>query len=237
MPRTIQATVDSDITDELLARLGSIDGVTGLLVHRGASVQPQGDVLVVQATNEASRAVLERLSELDADRLQSIESAEPSSRIAREYQNGLDRESNETIWEEMASLLRRDTNLSANYLLLMFLSGMVAAVGLWTDTVHIVVGAMVIAPGFEPLLRIPFGLIGGPRVLASRGVLSSVVGYLLLALGAALAALLLAAVDPSRSADLHSREWVGYWSQVTATGVLTAIVGGAAGAVIVTAQR
>lgn len=237
MPRTIQATVDSDITDELLARLGSIDGVTGLLVHRGASVQPQGDVVVVQATNEASRAVLERLSELDADRLQSIESAEPSSRIAREYQNGLDRESNETIWEEMASLLRRDTNLSANYLLLMFLSGMVAAVGLWTDTVHIVVGAMVIAPGFEPLLRIPFGLIGGPRVLASRGVLSSVVGYLLLVLGAAVAALLLAAVDPSRSADLHSREWVGYWSQVTATGVLTAIVGGAAGAVVVTAQR
>lgn len=237
MPRTIQATVDSDITDELLARLGSIEGVTGLLVHHGASVQPQGDVIVVQATNEASRAVLERLSELDADRLQSIESMEPSSRIAREYQNGLDRESNETIWEEMASLLRRDTNLSANYLLLMFLSGMIAAVGLWTDTVHIVVGAMVIAPGFEPLLRIPFGLIGGPRVLASRGVLSSVVGYLLLVLGAAVAAHLLAAVDPSRSADLHSREWVGYWSQVTATGVLTAIIGGAAGAVVVTAQR
>ncbi len=63
------------------------------------------------------------------------------------------------------------------------------------------------------------------------------VGYLLLVLGAAVAAHLLAAVDPSRSADLHSREWVGYWSQVTATGVLTAIIGGAAGAVVVTAQR
>lgn len=39
-----------------------------------------------------------------------------------------------------------------------------------------VIGAVVIAPGFEPLLRMSFGLVAGPHILAPRGLLSSVTG-------------------------------------------------------------
>ncbi len=96
---------------------------------------------------------------------------------------------------------------------------------------------MVIAPGFEPLLRIPFGFIGGPRVLASRGLTSTVTGYLSLALGGAITLLLLHLVDPSTSTDLDARSWVQYWSSVTGSGIVLALIAGAAGAVVVTAQR
>lgn len=173
-----------------LERVKGLDGVIGLALQRGISLDPPGDVIIIRATNDGARAVLAALDALGGHRWGAILTSEPRSLIARPYQNGIDRESNETIWEEMAFLLRRETNLSANYLALMALSGSVAAVGLWTDTLHIVVGAMVIAPGFEPLLRIPFGLIGGPRALASHGLRSTVAGYLLLALGAALGAVL-----------------------------------------------
>lgn len=237
MPRTIEVTLSSDKTESLINRLKEIEGVTGLALQRGASLRPAGDVVTIQTTNDGARTVLKNLAELDVLSGGSVRTTEPRSLMSPPYQNGIDRESNETIWEEMASLLRRDTNLSANYLLLMSFAGAVAAIGLWTDTLHIVVGAMVIAPGFEPLLRVPFGFIGGPRVLASRGLSSTIGGYLALALGAALTLLILMMIDAERTSNLETRSWVRYWSSVTSSGVLLSLVAGAAGAVTVTAQR
>ena len=237
MPRTIEIALSPDKTDPLLERLQGLETVTGLSLQRGASLDPPGDIITAEATNEGTRAVLDLVAQMDVLQGGSVRTTEPRSLLSPPYQNGIEKESNETIWEEMAFLLRRDTNMSVNYLSLMALSGGVAAVGLWTDTLHIVIGAMVIAPGFEPLLRIPFGFVAGPRVLASRGLLSSVVGYLLLALGAALTLLLLQAIDLGQPADLEARSWVRYWSEVTPSGALLSFLAGLAGAMVVTAQR
>lgn len=237
MPRTIEVSVASEKTGTLLARLEGTDGVAGLTVQRGASIQPPGDVVTIQATNGGTRGVLDLLDDLDVQSGGSVQTSEPRSLISESHRNGLDRESNETIWEEMAFLLRRDTNVSANYLALMACAGGIAAAGLWTNTLHIVIGAMVIAPGFEPLLRLPFGLVAGPRVLASRGAASTAAGYLALMLGGALALVTLRALDPGGSAELEARSWIRYWSQVTASGALVALIAGTAGALTVTAQR
>ncbi len=237
MPRVIEVAVSPQKTDALIEQLRDLDGVVGLGLQRGASLDPQGDVVTIHATNDGTRNVLDLLVEMRVTEGGSIQTSQPRSLISPQYQNGIDRESNETIWEEMAFLLRLDTNLAANYLLLMALSGGVAAVGLWTNTLHIVIGAMVIAPGFEPLLRIPFGLVAGPRVLASRGLTSTLAGYGSLAVGAAITLLVLRLVDPGTSTDLETRSWVRYWSSVTGSGVVLSLIAGAAGAVVVTAQR
>jgi hypothetical protein len=155
LPRTIDITLSPGKTDILLDRVKAIDGVTGVALQRGASLDPSGDIVTLAATNDGTRAVLNLIDELDVVDGGSVRTSAPLSLISPPYQNGLDRESNETIWEEMAFLLRRDTNLSTNYLLLMALAGAVAAIGLWTNTLHIVVGAMVIAPGFEPCCARP----------------------------------------------------------------------------------
>ncbi len=237
MPRTVQVALPPPMTDAALDRLKGMDGVVGLALQRGASLDPPGDIVMIQATTDGTRAVLRVLAELGAADGWSVLTSEPRSLLAPPYQNHLQEESNEAIWEEMAFLLRRETNLAVNYLALMAISGAIAAVGLWTDTLHVVVGAMVVAPGFEPLLRIPFGLVAGPRTLASRGLWSTLAGYLALALGAFLALLVLRVVDSERSTDLASRHWVGYWSRVTGTDLLLASVAGLAGAFSVVAQR
>lgn len=237
MPRTIEVAISSDKTEELINKLGGLNGVVGLALQRGSSIEPPGDILTINATNDATRTVLSILADQNVLDGGSILTSELRSLINRKYQNGIDRESNETIWDEMAFLLRRETNLSVNYLLLMALSGSIAAVGLWTNTLHIVIGAMVIAPGFEPLIRLPFDWIGGPGVLASRGLISTISGYLILAVGAALTLMLLQVVDSSASIDLTARSWVQYWSTVTWNGLILAILAGAAGAVTVSAQR
>ncbi len=237
MPRIIAVTLSSEKTGPLIEQIQALEDVVGISLQRDGSLDPPGDIVTIATNNEGVRdifKVLDAFKVLDGG---SVTTSEPRSLISPPHQDSIDTETNETVWDEMASLLRQDTNFSGNFLMLMALAGAVAAAGLWTNTVHIVVGAMLIAPGFEPLLRIPFGFIGGPRSLATRGLLASLSGYACLALGAGLTFVFLRWVDASQSPDLHTRSWVEYWSHVTPTGVLVAIVGGVTGAVVITTQR
>lgn len=237
MPRSIEITVPPDKTQLLIDRLSGLEGLVGLSLHRGVSLQPPGDVVGIQVSTDALQQVFRHFDALGLPKDGTIVTSEPSSLVAPGYKNGIDRETNEAAWEEIISLLRRETNLSVNYLTLMALAGAVAAAGLWTDTLHIVIGAMVIAPGFEPLVRIPLGLIGGPRISTLRGLLSTVVGYVFLVMGAVICTLALRLLDPNGLVDLAARSWIDYWSSVTPAGVIVSLCAGAAGTAVVAAQR
>ncbi len=237
MPRSIELSVSPDKTAALLDRVAGLDGVVGIALQRGASLRPAGDVLTIRATNDGCRSVFRVLSELDILAEGSVVTSEPYCLVSSQGQGSLEHESNEAGWEEMASMLRRETNPSNNFMLLMFLAGGIAAGGLWTNTLHLVIGAMTIAPGFEPLLRMPFGLITGMGGIVRYGATGTVIGYGLLALGGAIALLVLRAVDAGGPADLEANSWVRYWTSVSPTGVVVALLAGAAGAAVVSIYR
>ena len=237
MPRSIEIAVSAEMADSIVQCINEIDGVVGLSRQRNASIDPPGDVLTIQTTNDASRPVFKALERLGVQHAGTILTSELSCLISRTHQEKIDSESNETVWDEMASLLRLDTNIDFNYLALMFLAGAIAAVGLWADKLHLVIGAMVIAPAFEPLIRIPFGLVSGLRSLAKRGMKSGLVGYLMLIMGAGMAALVLQWIDPKSNMVLEGQTWVSYWSSFTSTGIFVSVLGAAAGAVVVCGLR
>lgn len=236
MPRVVEITSDSRHTDELVAGVAALDGVVSVSVSRGASVHPRGDVVQVTASNVAARRILRRFSPAVDEGIVSIVFSEPQSVVSRDSE-AVDRESNEGTIEDVASELRKEANPELNFLVLMVLAGSIAAAGLWAGDLHIVVGAMIVAPAFEPLLRLPFGLICGARESVLRGALATAAGYTGLALGAALTLLVVqgAGVDPT--GDLGDRALVEYWSTVSGVGILVAVVAGAAGVMTVTAGR
>lgn len=236
MSRTIQVALPEEKTDVLVAELSTSRGVVGISLHRGASLKPPGDLLVIDATNEGMKEVLTLLAKQEVGRNGSVLTSEPQSLVSPSSQGQIDQETNEASWPEMAALLRRETNVSSNYIIAMLLSGVVAAAGLWTDTVHIVVGAMVIAPGFEPIIRVPFGAFSRDNRSWRQGLWSTAAGYAAMIVGAAAAVLLLGLLDPA-SAGLGDRHWIRYWSSVKPTSVLVALAAGAAGAAIIAAQR
>ena len=236
MSRSVSISIPRDNTDRLLSDLSSTEGIIGITLHRGASVKPVGDAILVHVTNEGLVSLLSILAKNGLGPDTSVVTSEPRSIVSPTSQDQIDRETNEASWPEMAALLRRETNVTSNYLIAMFFAGVVAAAGLWTQTVHIVVGAMVLAPGFEPIIRIPFGLLGRQTRARKQGLSSTALGYLTLVIGAAMSALAMALLDPS-SADLGEREWVQYWSTTKASSVLIALAAGAAGAAIIAAQR
>ena len=238
MPRVFEISCPSDRTDDLVERLGDLDGAVGLSLQRGTSLQPPGDVVTVKVTNPAADDVLDEVARLLEGRDDfSITTSEPDYMISAPDLEVLDRETNEVSWESVASTFRKESNLEFNFILLMALSGTIASGGLWSDRLQIVIGAMVIAPGFMPLLRLPFGLLMGPRSMTTRGLAALLAGYSALALSAAATFWVLQAVDPASSTDLTSREWIRYWSSLSPSSAVVALCAGAAGAVVVTAGR
>lgn len=238
MPRTVEILVPQDRRASLLERLERTDGVAMILVHEGAAHRPAGDLVVIQGTNQAAEAATRIAIDLGLLERGTMSLSEPVGLVAGGRRREIASDVNDSSWEEIDTLLRRDTNPSHNYLLMMTLAGAVAGSALFTDTLHIVIGAMLIAPGFEPLVRIGAGLSAGLWDSARKGVLSTLVGYLCLAIGAAIGMALTAWADPtSPIGDLTDREWIRYWTEIKWTSVVVAILAGLSGGIVVNSHQ
>ncbi len=131
-----------------------------------------------------------------------------------------------TTREELYSQIERGARLDRNYLLLVVLSTIVAAIGLVEDNVAVVVGAMVIAPLLGPILAFAFGTSLGDRQLVWHALTTGLSG---LVLAIALSALLGMVWTPNLdSNEIMSRTDVGL------DGIALALASGAAAVISLT---
>jgi hypothetical protein len=156
---------------------------------REASLKPPGDLFTVHALN---REVNEVLRLADAARKQgqvSVSTAELTSMIDPEHERMVANDIDEALWEEVETDLRHQGKPTMNYVGLMALGGAVAATGFAAESASQAipfVAASIIAPGFEPLAAIPIGLVLRRWAVVGRGLQSTILGYLVLVLSAAL---------------------------------------------------
>jgi len=240
MHRTIEITVPAGSTSWLSQELEQMEHVIGLAVLKGASIKPPGDVVVVHALN---RGVDEVLRCADAARGRgaiSIVTSEVASIIDPRRQDALDDDVDEAIWEEVETGLRHQGRVGANYLALMALGGAIAAVGLVSESVPqaiAFVASAVIAPGFEPLAKIPLGLALGRWNVVRRGLISVGVGYAMLVAGAALMFLALRLGGAATVGDLVSNPEVHAIEHPSMKELLVSACAAVAGMVMVLAFR
>ena len=78
--------------------------------------------------------------------------------------------------EELYSEIEKGARLNANYLILVFLSTVVAAIGLLEDNVAVIVGAMVIAPLLGPNIALAFAATLGDRDLLQKSLKTNIAG-------------------------------------------------------------
>lgn len=235
MSRRIVVSLPAELREKTIEAVLAIPGVVSVSLQTGASVRPPGDVVGIDATNEAALRVMSALDDAGVLDRASLTLSEPSAIVSAAHTDELDHQGNEGAWEEVGEQLRRDTNVTVNFLLLMAASGAIAAFGLVSDTLHIVLAAMLIAPGFEPLLRIVLG-VAGQKHRPWPGLRSSLAGYSAMAAGAAAAAPLALLLQDRAAADLPQLHWAAYWSSIQASGIAVSLVAGAAGAVITSAR-
>jgi uncharacterized hydrophobic protein (TIGR00341 family) len=116
--------------------------------------------------------------------------------------------------EEVYASIADGAKLHRNYLFLVILAAIVAAVGLSHDNTAAVIGAMVVAPLLGPNMAIALGLVLGDLPLVRRALVTAGTGFGVTLIFAMLLGLLIG-IDPT-TPELASRTQVGIWDLVLA---------------------
>ncbi len=240
MHRTIEITVPPQHTNQLLADLAQLPPVVGLTVHRGASIKPLGDLLTVHTLNRGADEVM-RLAQAVAGKGQvSIATAELASIVDITHQNAIDDDVDEAIWEEMEAGLRHHGRITFNFLVLMAVGGAIAAAGLVSDPAHqaiAFVASAIIAPGFEPIAKIPLGVVLRNWAVVRAGLESMLAGYAVLIGAAALTFAGLRWADSTTVAEFTGNLAVEHLTHPSATELAVSVGGAIAGMIMILAYR
>ncbi|SFJ69266.1 uncharacterized hydrophobic domain-containing protein [Amycolatopsis sacchari] len=150
-------------TDEALARLRSHPGTAHIVVHRGAALEPAGDLIEADVAREAADEILDLLCGLDLDHhggitLESLDTAlSDSADRAEEAAPG--ESADAVVWEELLSRTGEESRLNGTFLAFLAIACLLASVGVITDSPVTIVGAMVVGPEFGPLAALAVGLV------------------------------------------------------------------------------
>jgi uncharacterized membrane protein len=160
--------------------------------------------------------------------------------VAPEHADRIRRDSSEASWEEAAQTMAHESGTTVNTVLLMFIAGVVGTVGLTTNALHLVIGAMVIAPGFAPITRITMGLVAGHPDW-KLGLRDLVVAYAAIIAGAICADLLVMGLgehpEGGASSYLPKGVLMSYWLTIKGTSVIVTTVGAIAGGLVIITNR
>lgn len=242
VPRSVMIALPSDRAARLVEELAGFDGMLTLSRQQQVSIHPPGDVVTVEVLDRSTPALFALLSRHGAGRddTVSLTSSEPTGMVSSSSAAALASDPASSSFEEVETMLEREATMGANKVAAMAAAGAVATVGLLTNSVHLVLGAMVIAPGFEPFLKVALRVAGRGRSFP-RGFYDICAGWAALVVGATLTALALRVLgisaDSVSGGYLAAGELISYWRDITATATLVAVIGGAAGALLIVANR
>jgi hypothetical protein len=242
MPRQVEIVIPSDRCELLLTKLTNMEGVVGARLQRGASQQPPGDVLTIDVLNRGLPEVCRLLADegVGADKSSSFSTAEPKSLVQSSAAEAIARDTSEMSWEEIELVIGQQSNMTINAVTVMFISGVIATIGIATNALHIVLGAMLIAPGFLPMVRVSLGIVAESPAWR-RGLVDMLKGYAALVAGAASATLLLIGMDKPPLGDeasyLPAGTLISYWMSITGPSVAVSLVSGVVGTILVATGR
>ena len=240
--RSVVITVPSERTDHLVSEMKEMQDIIGIQLQRGGSIQPPGDVITVNVNNEGLHELMQVLEdqEIGEDSGTSVLTTDPLSLISSSAGRSVVLSRSEATLEEMEATIGKEANMTRNAIALMAVSGIFAAVGLAYSTLHYVIAASVIAPGFLPLNRVALCILSkspGWR----KGLYDFAVGYLALFVSALVTTLLLrlsASTSLLTSGTyLPQNILIVYWLSFSFSSIFVSIAAGVAGSVLLATNR
>ena len=138
--------------------------------------------LIRLLVNDAKRqSVLDALQGLlgESSRILVLQLEAALPRKEKEPSDEETRKTVTTTREELYNDVVRNANLDSTYLLLVFLSTVVVAIGLLEDNVAVVIGAMVIAPLLGPNMALALGAALGDMALMWQATKTTIAGVTL----------------------------------------------------------
>lgn len=168
-------------SDELVGELERDATVINLVRLPGAARRPDGDLFLFDVAPESGNRIIDLLRGMDVDRDGSIAveridtSLSEAARLAEVMAPGNSGEA--VLWEDVEARSREESGVSPTYVALMIVAALIAAVGIVTDSLVLIVGAMVVGPEFGPISSIVVGLQRRRWGRVRRGLVGLLVGF------------------------------------------------------------
>ena len=208
-------------------------GVTHIVVHADAAVEPIGDEITADIARECANDVIDDLkalgvTERGAVTLEVLDTV-LSTRAWRAEDDAAGEPADAVIWDELVSRTREESTLTFTFVTFLCIACLIAAVGVVTDSPVTVVGAMVVGPEFGPLAALAVALVQRRLHLARRAAFALLVGFLVAMAVTAAFTLLFEALDWITLESTSELNEVDFIFQVGPFSFVVALLAGAAG--------
>jgi uncharacterized hydrophobic protein (TIGR00271 family) len=199
----LRLIVPPDMVPSVMEILEEAPEVTNLWRLAGAGAKPEGDLVSCDVAREDATRLLGELRALGLEERGSIAaeyvdvSLSQGARDAELAAEGSPADA--VVWEDVEGRVLESATLSVSFLILMTIATMIGAIGILTDSIVLIIGAMVVGPEYGPLAGISVAVVEGRHRLAGKSLQAILVGFPLgIVSAAALTALLrLIGIAPS----------------------------------------
>jgi uncharacterized hydrophobic protein (TIGR00271 family) len=219
--------------DDVMGLLRANPGVTHIVVHPDAAVEPAGDEITADIARECADDIVGALKALGlkesgAVTLEVLDTV-LSARAWRAEDAAAGEPADAVIWDELVARTREDSTLTFTFVTFLSIACLIAAVGVVTDSPVTVVGAMVVGPEFGPLAGLAVALVQRRMHLARRAALALLIGFPIAMVVTAAFTLMFEALDWVTLETTSELTEVDFIFQVGPFSFVVALLAGAAG--------
>jgi len=240
---TVRVSCPADLVPLVEERLRADTEVSSLVIHRGASIEPPGDVFEVDVPREMANFVVDDLLQLGVQERGTIQLLPVATWISRpglEAEQRAPGESNDAVvWADVIERAYDESRLTWTYASFMILATLLAAIAILTDSVILIIGAMVLGPEFVAIAALGVGMVRRRMNLFGQAARTLVLGFTLsIAATAALAAVARAAGAIEYNQLLpDARPGTGFIYNPGWWSLIIALIAGSAGVLALTSAR
>jgi uncharacterized hydrophobic protein (TIGR00271 family) len=183
-----------DLAEQALEVLQRTPSVTGIVHLHDAVTRPDGDLILGYVPREDASVVIEELRRCGLEQRGAIfveEMTAVSDHARRAEKLAAGAPADAVVWEEVEARTSESSELSGSFVSFMVLATLIAAVGILTDSLILIIGAMVVGPEFGPLAGVCVAAVQRRSDLARRSLLALAVGFPAAILAALVGTLLL----------------------------------------------
>jgi uncharacterized hydrophobic protein (TIGR00271 family) len=226
------------VSEHLLAT----PGVAHVVQLRDASVLPRGCLFLCDVVREAANDVIEWLQRrgvhhtgaITVEALEAVVS-DAAERAATEAPGHA---ADALIWEELEDRARRESMVTASFLVFMGIGAVIAGVGVLLDAPILIVGAMVVGPEYGPLSALCIAVVRRRARPASRAMTTLATGLAVAAAASFVATVLfrVSGLAPDRY-DLSDRQLTAFISHPDGMAAVIAVLAGVVGMLSLTEAR
>jgi uncharacterized hydrophobic protein (TIGR00271 family) len=240
---TVRVRCPADLSPRVVRLLEGIPAISALAVYPDASLLPKGSIIEADLPREEVNTVIDALVDLGVPVEGTIQVLSVPTFVSR---TGLRAEqdapgagTDAVVWAEVVERAYEDSALTWTYLSFMMLATLLAAIAVVTDSVVLVIGAMVLGPEFVPIASLGLGLVRRRYHLLRQSLRTLVIGFAVAITAVAALALVARWTGLIDGSDLllEHRPGTSFIYQPNAWSLIIAVIAGAAGVLALTSAK